>query len=227
MRFRFYVPVVGTALPLKLTIVDVRVVNRSLLAAQAAVPRHEMAVVTGVRNFVRLFGSTIALAICASIVNNTLRTEIEPFGLSAEQIDALVDDPTIINDPSKIDLSEEAKRIVIAGYTKGFRSVFFLTLASTLIAFLSAVLCVEQHELNREDDQELKRQGKEFIKQMKSRGAGKDLEIGDVEKQDGKDTADEVADTKEKTSMCTDDHHNIDDMWQSRIDRPPVAHPKS
>lgn len=152
---------------------------RSLLAAQAAVPRHEMAVVTGVRNFVRLFGSTIALAICAAIVNNSLRSAIAPLGLTAEQIDALVDDPTIVNDASKINLSDEARRVVIAGYMKGFRGVFYLTLACTLVAFLSAVLLVEQHELAREDDKELKRQGHEFIQQRKSRNtAPKDLEAG-------------------------------------------------
>jgi hypothetical protein len=164
-----------------------------------------MAVVTGVRNFVRLFGSTIALAICASIVNNTLRTEIRSLGLSASQIDALVDDPTIVNDPSKLALSEEAKRVVIAGYTKGFRSVFYLTLACTLVAFVSSVFLIERHELNREDDKELKRKGKEFIKQRKSKGVTTDLESGSVEPHPGSDVKTDNGDEKIRNETGNDE----------------------
>lgn len=144
------------------------------MAAQAAVPRHEMAVVTGVRNFVRLFGSTIALAICASLVNNALRTAIRPLGLSADQIAALLNDPTIINQPSALDLDAHGKAVVIAAYTKGFHSVFYLTVACTGIAFLASVFMIEQHELNRADDQELKRQAKEKLAKRKLKE--KDLE---------------------------------------------------
>ncbi|KAI0701349.1 MFS general substrate transporter [Cytidiella melzeri] len=187
----------------------------SLIAAQAAVSRREMAVVTGVRNFVRLFGSTIALAICASIVNNTLRSEILPLNLSADQMNALVDDPTIINDPSKINLSVEEKRAVIAGYTKGFHSVFYLTLACTLVAFLAAVLLIQQHELNREDDKELKRQGKEFVKQRKTKSMGKDLEGGDFETQVPQAGMDAAADDRnEKTSIHADERNVTDDQWK-------------
>ncbi len=150
---------------------------RSLLAAQAAVPRHEMAVVTGVRNFVRLFGSTIALAICASIVNNTLRSSIQPLGFSSAQISALLNNPTIINDPTKFSLSADEKAVIIAGYTKGFHSVFYLTVACTVIAFIASVFMIEQLELNRADDKELKRQTKEALmrKKMAKRGE-KDVE---------------------------------------------------
>ncbi|EKM58038.1 uncharacterized protein PHACADRAFT_252002 [Phanerochaete carnosa HHB-10118-sp] len=148
----------------------------SLLAAQAAVPRHEMAVVTGVRNFVRLFGSTIALAICASLVNNTLRTAVRPLGLSADQIAALLNDPTIINRSSALDLDANSKAVVIAAYTKGFHSVFYLTVTCTGIAFLASVFMIEQHELNRADDQELKRQAKEKLAKRKLEKKEKDLE---------------------------------------------------
>lgn len=136
-----------------------------------------MAVVTGVRNFVRLFGSTIALAICASLVNNTLRSAIAPLGLSAAQVEALVDDPTIINRPAQLALDAHSKAVVIAGYTKGFHSVFYLTIACTGIAFLASVFFIEQHELNRADDQELKRQAKEHLQRKKmGRKGEKDVE---------------------------------------------------
>ncbi|KIP12091.1 hypothetical protein PHLGIDRAFT_62405 [Phlebiopsis gigantea 11061_1 CR5-6] len=151
----------------------------SLLAAQAAVPRHEMAVVTGVRNFVRLFGSTISLAICASLVNNNLRAAVRLLGLSTAQVEALLDDPTIINRPAQLSLNAHDKAVVIAGYTKGFHSVFYLTVACMLVACTASTLLIKQHELNRDDDQELKRQARENLKQRKMNKKGeKDVEAG-------------------------------------------------
>ena len=131
-----------------------------------------MAVVTGVRNFVRLFGSTIALAICASLVNNRLRAGISGLGLSAEQIETLINDPTVINRPAELALDAQAKAVVIEAYTRGFHSVFYLTIACTGIAFLAALFLIEQHELNRADDQDLKRQAKEELmrKKMSKKG---------------------------------------------------------
>lgn len=45
----------------------------SLVAIQAAVKRNEMAVVTGARNYLRMLGSTLAVAVSATIVNNVVR----------------------------------------------------------------------------------------------------------------------------------------------------------
>ena len=141
-----------------------------------------MAVVTGVRNFIRLFGSTISLAICASIVNNQLRAAIKPLGLSESIIYLLENDPTIINDPSRLALTPEQKTAIISGYTKGFHSVFYLTCACCLIAFLSALFLIDQLELNRADDQDLRRQAKEELRRRKLAKHGekeKDLEAGE------------------------------------------------
>lgn len=94
--------------------------SSSLIAAQAAVPRSDMAVVTGVRNYVRLFGSTLALAICASILNNKLRITIGPLGLSSAQVRQITDDPTIIHD-ADFDLTGDQRAAIIHGYTIGLR----------------------------------------------------------------------------------------------------------
>ena len=142
-------------------------------------PRHEMAVVTGVRNFIRIFGSTIALAICATIVNNQLRVSIKPLGLSENIISLLENDPTIINDPSRLTLTPHQKAVIIQGYTKGFHSVFYLTAACCTVAFLSALFLIDQLELNRADDKDLKRQAKEELLRKKLAKHGeKDLEAG-------------------------------------------------
>lgn len=45
----------------------------TLVALQAAVQRKEMAVVTGARNFLRMMGSTLAVAASAAIVNNIVQ----------------------------------------------------------------------------------------------------------------------------------------------------------
>jgi hypothetical protein len=135
-----------------------------------------MAVVTGVRNFVRLFGSTIALAICASLVNNSLRSNISQLGLSPDQIAALINDPTIINRPAELSLDAQGKAAVIAAYTKGFHNVFYLTIACTGSAFLAALFLIEQHELFRADDQDLKRQAKEEL-MMKKQGKRAEQDI--------------------------------------------------
>lgn len=152
---------------------------RSLIAAQAAVPRGDMAVVTGVRNFLRLFGSTIALAVCATIVNNTLRSAVRPLNLTAAQVSSLVDDPTAINDPTKWTLGAADKAVIIAGYARGFRTVFYLTTACVLVAFIASLALVEQHELNRADDKALKEKNKELLRKKKmEKRRRKDIEAG-------------------------------------------------
>lgn len=45
----------------------------TLVAIQAAVKRNEMAVATGARNYLRMMGSTLAVAASAAIVNNIVR----------------------------------------------------------------------------------------------------------------------------------------------------------
>ena len=45
----------------------------TLVAIQAAVPRSAMATVTGTRNFLRMLGSALAVACCATAINNIVR----------------------------------------------------------------------------------------------------------------------------------------------------------
>lgn len=155
------------------------IICRSLLAVQAAVARQDMAVVTAVTGFIRILGSTIFLAICASLVNNTLRGALKPLGLTLVQVDAIVDDPTVINHLSTLNLDEASRAAVVAGYAQGFKRVFYLTVASMGVAFFACLFLVEQHALSREDDDELKRQAKEeFQRKKMSEKEGKDDALG-------------------------------------------------
>jgi hypothetical protein len=63
----------------------------------------------------------------------------------------------------------------------GFKNVFYLTMACTLLAFLSSVLLIQHHSLKRADDKELKEATKRELlaKKMKKQGVAaesKDLE---------------------------------------------------
>ena len=44
-----------------------------LVSMQAAVKREEMAVVTSLRNFLRILGGALALAACSALLNNTVK----------------------------------------------------------------------------------------------------------------------------------------------------------
>jgi hypothetical protein len=172
----------------------------SILAAQAAVPRHEMAVVTGVRNFVRLLGSTLALAIAGALVNNALRSALRPLGLTAEQVDALLDDPTVINSPTFLHtISADQRAAIIAGYTRGFHHVFYLTVACVCVAWLSGVFLIGHHDLKRADDEKLKEESKQRLAERKLKGkegAGVDVEKGQESRRVSNEHADEKVDEK-------------------------------
>ncbi|KZT23709.1 MFS general substrate transporter [Neolentinus lepideus HHB14362 ss-1] len=139
----------------------------TLIAAQACVSRQEMAVVTGVRNFVRLLGSTISLAICASIIGNKLRNALNPLNLNSDVISNILNDPTIINSANS-GFSQEVKATAIHGYLLGFKGVFYLTIACQVVAFFAALLLIEQHELSRAGDADLKQAAKEKFKREKA-----------------------------------------------------------
>lgn len=65
----------------------------SLIAIQASVERKDMATATGLRNFLRQMGGTIALAACNSIVNNCVRRNLSGI-LSGTAYQAILEDPT-------------------------------------------------------------------------------------------------------------------------------------
>lgn len=147
---------------------------------QAAVSRQQMAVVTAVRNYLRLFGSCIALGICSSLINNALRQSAQDVGLSVQQIAILLNDPTSVRG-DKIGLSDAAVKTIIAGYARGFRGVFYLTVVAMGVAWLAAVFLIGQHDLTRADDDELKQAAKETRRRKKvdEGGVEQDLEIAE------------------------------------------------
>ncbi|GAA6005289.1 hypothetical protein JCM11491_002647 [Sporobolomyces phaffii] len=175
----------------------------SLVAAQSAVSRSEMSVVTSTRNFMRSVGGTVFLVVSATIINNSLRSHLSPLGFSSSVIDALIDDPTgIWRQPQAatgavdvFSLSTGEKHEVIQGYVNGFRIMFHVLTALIGANFIAATLLIEQNSLKNKDDDALKQKGKDLIELRKAKQEAKkgvaqgvrderDLEQGSKSKQE-------------------------------------------
>ncbi|GAA5995686.1 hypothetical protein JCM5350_006643 [Sporobolomyces pararoseus] len=163
----------------------------TLVAAQAAVSRSEMSVVTSTRNFMRSMGGTVFLVVSATIINNSLRSHLSPLGFSNSLIDALIDSPSgIWRTESKtqsamdlINLPLEQKQQIIEGYVKGFRIMFEVLTGLIGFNFLTSLLFIEQRSLKSKDDDALKQKGKDLMRERKEKRAKK-AKKGDVTPED-------------------------------------------
>jgi hypothetical protein len=89
----------------------------SLVAIQASVERKDMATATGIRNFLRMMGGTIALAACSAIVNNTVRQHLNGVGISGAMINNVLSSPITI---AELGLSSVQQEDVIQAYGEYF-----------------------------------------------------------------------------------------------------------
>ncbi|KAI0359234.1 MFS general substrate transporter [Trametes cingulata] len=139
------------------------------VAAQASVSRRDMSVVTAVRNFIRLLGGTLSLAIGATIINNSLRHFMSSLGLPSSTISAIVDDPTMLgartsatdSSLAALGVSSEVAQRILGAYIKGFRAVFILNTSLNAVATIAAILLIRHTELSRGDEESLKKQAAE------------------------------------------------------------------
>ncbi|KAJ7834904.1 MFS general substrate transporter [Mycena olivaceomarginata] len=129
----------------------------STVAVQASVPRRDMAVVTAIRNFIRLLGGTLSLAVAATLLNNDLRTAMAALNLPPSQISQIIDDPVRLHTPASVGVSAYiARDILNGGYAKGFSSLFIMNAALTVFATLVSVVMIKHKELSRDDDEMLR-----------------------------------------------------------------------
>lgn len=91
----------------------------SLVAIQAGVERKEMATATGLRNFLRQLGGTLAVTICSTIVNNIVRNRIADLDLTAAQADAVLTDPTQVH---TLSLSVDQQLVIKEAYGESYMS---------------------------------------------------------------------------------------------------------
>ncbi|KAH7102879.1 MFS general substrate transporter [Auriculariales sp. MPI-PUGE-AT-0066] len=86
-------------------------------------------------------------------------------GLSEETIDTLLDNPTVINQVEfKAMLSTSQRFGILNSYMKGFTTVFYVTVGLQAIATASSVLLIKHHELRRPDDEAMKQQGRDLVR---------------------------------------------------------------
>ncbi|SPO28316.1 related to tetracycline efflux protein (otrb) [Ustilago trichophora] len=136
----------------------------TLVAAQNAVDRRDLAVVTSTRNFMRLFGGTLSLAISYTILNNTVRSQVK--SLPADVIRQVVRNPKLITDGR---FDEATSQLLLHAYVQAFRNVFRFGLGLTLLAFVVTVLFTKEFSLDRNDDQKRKEEGKQWYAEKKER----------------------------------------------------------
>lgn len=130
----------------------------SLIAIQAGVARQDMAVVTCTRNFVRNLGSTLGLAVAATLINSSLRSGLTAYDANFNEI---LNDPFTFLSGLPQGEREAARRSILSAYSEGFRRVFYLNAALASFAVAIAWFMIPQIGLERQDDAALKEEAKE------------------------------------------------------------------
>lgn len=143
------------------------VVQSTVIAIMAALPdRKDVGVAMSVRNYVRLLGGSIFLAVATTIVNNGLRSGLEG-QLDSQLISDILDDPTAIRHALRSRLSDEDFSLVLSTYTRSFRTLFLTVMGLLLAAFVITVVAVRHHSLTREEDKKLKEEGRQYMAEQK------------------------------------------------------------
>lgn len=142
-----------------------------LLAAQCAVSRKDMAVVTSARNFFRLLGGTLGLAFSYLILNIDV-TSVKSDSLTEETI---LSDPIVLFE--ELDLEPALRERYLQAYLDGFRHVFAFVTAFLLLALVLSTFGMKELPLSRKDDEELEKKGEDFMKERK--GEGIDVEANE------------------------------------------------
>ncbi|KAF9554182.1 MFS general substrate transporter [Agrocybe pediades] len=136
------------------------------VAAQASVPRKDMSVVTAFRNFIRLLGGALSLAVGSTILNNSLRSAMSTLGLPSSVVISVIDDPSHLSSPTSLSITPEAASFILNnGYTKGFKTIFILNASLTAVATLASVVLIKHKELTRSDEKELKKHRDSLLKE--------------------------------------------------------------
>ncbi|KAJ3859621.1 MFS general substrate transporter [Lentinula novae-zelandiae] len=149
------------------------------VAAQASVERKDMAVVSAVRNFLRMLGGALALPSSAALLNNAMRVSMNSLSLPPSTISSIINNPSLLLQPSDLSkfglTSSQADHILVQGYNKGFKDVFILNTALTILAFVASVVMIRHKELLRGDEEALKKEAKAALMLEKAPGTRKEV----------------------------------------------------
>jgi predicted MFS family arabinose efflux permease len=134
----------------------------SVIAVQAGVERRYMAIVTSFRNFARNLGGTMGLAISGTIINNAVYTALAPHGLPKSAIQLLINSPDLFSKTYGEQRTNGLRFELSSAYRRGFRVIFILGAVLNALAFVAAWFMIEQLDLKRDDDEQLKQEGKKW-----------------------------------------------------------------
>ncbi|KAF9238660.1 MFS general substrate transporter [Melanogaster broomeanus] len=159
------------------------------VAAQASVPRKDMSVVTAVRNFIRLLGGTLALAVGSTLINNSLRNVLSTLSLTPSATKAVIDNPTILGSHASSSqlaslglTSSQAAYALLHGYTAGFRILFILNACLASVATITSIFMIKHKELTRGDEERLRAEARQ---ELESSGRGnKGASVPSLHKED-------------------------------------------
>ncbi|ODO07242.1 tetracycline efflux protein [Cryptococcus wingfieldii CBS 7118] len=146
----------------------------SLVAIQASVERKDMATATGLRNFLRMLGGTIALAACTSIVNNSVKKNLQGV-LGDAQYQIILNDPT---QAQSLGLSASQFAAVTAAYAQGIREVFWFCTPCIGICVPVTAFLVKKISLKREDDAVKKAESKAWVESKKAKKKARSNRLG-------------------------------------------------
>ncbi|KIK92283.1 hypothetical protein PAXRUDRAFT_147666 [Paxillus rubicundulus Ve08.2h10] len=140
------------------------------VAAQASVSRQDMSVVTAVRNFIRLLGGTLSLAVGSTLINNTLRSDLSSLSLPSSAIAAIINDPTTLgphtpaSELASLGLTRSQAGYVLShGYTTGFKIIFILNACLACLATIASVFMIKHKDLTRGDEERLKEEARQML----------------------------------------------------------------
>ncbi|KAF9238664.1 MFS general substrate transporter [Melanogaster broomeanus] len=147
------------------------------VAAQASVPRKDMSVVTAVKNFTRLLGGMLSLAVGSTLINNSLRNVLSTLSLTPSAMKTILDNPTILgSSPSQLGslgLSPpQAAYALLHGYNAGFRILFILNACLASVAAITSIFMIKHEELTRGDEERPRPEARQELESSGSANKG-------------------------------------------------------
>ncbi|WVR05959.1 hypothetical protein IAU60_002986 [Kwoniella sp. DSM 27419] len=141
----------------------------SLVAIQGGVERKDMATATGLRNFVRMLGGTISLAVGNAIINNRVRSHLQGT-FDSQQLERILADPL---QSSGMGLTASQMNDVINAYSQGIRGVFYFTTPVIGISVFITLAFVKREKIKRGADEAAKKaEAKAWVESKRAKRRG-------------------------------------------------------
>ncbi|PYH94464.1 MFS general substrate transporter [Aspergillus ellipticus CBS 707.79] len=147
----------------------------TLVAIQAALKRSEMAVITGARNYLRMMGSTLAIAASSAIVGNIVRSKLSALDFSSSLVSEIIADPTKIRSMALSATQETSALEAYGKYhtSKGVQVTYQMMTGLAGVQFLLCLIFVKDYSLERDDDAKEKAAGKAWVEQRRRKQEAK------------------------------------------------------